>query len=252
MLEVLADASHDVADVQIYYSIDPDPRARFWRSAETKKIGGNRWTGKLPILSTDQPLFAFANVAYKLKSTESEPHARPTERFAISSMLHAVAPRDVAAKGTNATDKADPVIDDFTRGWRDWYTLSTDNPHHWEFSTRKLTDPKWQGRSGQRLTIEVQVDKPNELVIVVVENSFRQYRGKMKEFAAVVKFHGGKDTQAATLEPKDFKASDGEALSTWKNVDLLSFRAYYDKGDILLGTKNWAGPQPVFKKLWWQ
>lgn len=252
VLEVRPDASHEVAEVHIYYSVDPDPRARFWRSAEAKQSGERLWTGKLPIMSVDQPLFAFANVFYKLKKSESEPHAKLTERFALSSMLHTVAPKDVAANGTSATDKTDPVIDDFTHGWRDWYTLSPDNPHHWEFSTRKLTDPKWRGQEGQRLTVEVQAEKPNELVIVLTENFFRLYRGKMKEYVAVVKLNGGKDTQAVSLEPRDFKTSDGEALSSWKNVDLLSFRAYYDKGGKLLGSKSWAGSQPVFKKLWWE
>ena len=73
--------------------------------------------------------------------------------------------------------------------------LSADNPHHWEFSTRKLADPKWQGQPGQRLTLDVQAEKPNELVIVLTENFFRSYRGKQQEFVAVVKLNGGKDTQ---------------------------------------------------------
>ncbi len=252
MLEVMPDSSQEVAEVHIYYSVDPDPRARFWRSAETKKAGERLWTGKLPIMSVDQPLFAFANVMYKLNQSESEPHARPTDGFAISSMLHTFAPKDVAANGASATDKADPMIDDFTHGWRDWYKLSPDNPHHWEFSTRKLTDPKWQGQPGQRLTVEVQAEKPNELVIVLTENFFRQYRGKQRELVAVVKLDGGNESQTVMLEPKDFTTSDGDALSSWSKVDLLSFRAYYDKGETQLGSKSWLGLQPVFRKLWWQ
>lgn len=252
MLEVRPDSSQEVAEVHIYYSVDLDPRARFWRSAGTKKVGDNYWTGKLPILSVDQPLFAFANVLYTLKQSESEPRAKPTERFALSSMLHTVAAKDVAANGASATDKADPVIDDFTHGWRDWYMLSPDNPHHWEFSTRKLADPKWQGQPGQRLTVEVQAENPNELVIVLTENFFRQYRGKQKEFVAVVNLDGGKETQTVSVEPKDFRTSDGEALSSWKNVDILSLRAYHEKGDKLIGSKNWAGRQPTFRKLRWE
>ncbi|QDU19012.1 hypothetical protein [Urbifossiella limnaea] len=143
------------------------------------------------------------------------------------------------------------MIDDFTHGWGDWYTLSADNPHHWEFSTRKLADPKWRGQAGQRLTVEVRAEKPNELVVVLTENVFRSYRGKQKEFAALLKLVG-RDTQAVPLGPKDFRANDGEALSSWQNVDLLSFRAYHERGDKLLGSKGWAGPQPVFTKLWWQ
>ena len=251
-LDVRPDRPQEVAEVHICYSIDPDPRARFWRSADVAKVNDQLWTGKLPIMSADQPLFAFANVVYKVEKTESEPYARPTERFALSSMLHAVAPQDVAASGATASDKADPLIDDFTHGWRDWYTLSTDNPHHWEFSTRKLADPKWRGQDGQRLTVEVRAEQPNDLVIVLTENFFRQYRGKMREFAAVVKLAGGQDTQTVALEPKDFLASDGAALSAWQNVDLLSVRAYSERGDKLLGSKAWRGPQPVFTKLLWQ
>lgn len=252
MIKVMPDPSQDVAEVHIYYSVDPDARARFWRSAETRQAGDDYWTGKLPILRVDQPLFSFANVVYKLRKSESEPHARPTERFALSSMLHTVTPQDFAANGANATDKPDPVIDDFAHGWRDWYLLSADNPHHWEYSTRKITDPKWQGQSGQRLTIDLEAEKPNELLVVLTQNFFRSYRGKSQEFVAVVKLKGGSDMETVLLEPGDFKTIDGEGLSSWMNVDLLSFRAYFDMGGELLGSKSWAGGQPKFRRLYWQ
>ena len=250
-LQVTPDLSQMVADVHIYYSVDPDPRARFWRSADAKR-NKDVWTAKLPILAVDQPLFAFANVVYGLKKEESEPFARPTERFAISSMVHTVVPLELERANVVATDNPSPVIDDFSHGWQDWYLLEAGNPHHWEFSTRKLTDPKWQGQTGQRLALEVQAEQPNELVIVLTENFFRSYRGKSQEFVAVVKLNGGVDTQTVTLEPKDFRTSDGEGMSSWKNVDLLSLRAYFDKGGKSLGSKSWAGRQPTFRKLWWQ
>jgi dienelactone hydrolase len=250
-LQITLDSSQEVEAVHVYYSVEPDPRARFWRSAEAEKKEAT-WTAKLPVLSVDQPLFAFANVAYRLKKQESEPFARPTERYAISSMLHTVAPKDLQRAEVKPTDKPNRLIDDFAHGWRDWYTLSPENPHHWEYSTRKLADPKWQGQEGRRLTLDVQAEKPNELVIVLTENFFRSYRGKQKEFVAVVKLNGGKEKQTVSLEPKDFMSSDGEALVSWKNVDVLSLRAYYEKGDKVLGSKSWAGGQPQFRKLGWQ
>lgn len=250
-LQVTPDSSQGVVAVHVYYSVDPDPRARFWRSAEARKKGVT-WTAKLPILTVDQPLFAFANVVYPLKKAESEPFARPTERFAISSMLHTIAPDGLKRAEVTATDKRSPLIDDFSHGWRDWYLLSAENPHHWEYSTRKLSDPKWQGQPGQRLALDVQADKSNDLVIVLAENFFRSYRGKQKEFVAVVKLNGGKDTQTVSPEPKNLKAIDGEALSSWKNVDVLSLRAYYDKGEKLIGSKSWEGGQPTFRNLRWQ
>jgi len=249
--QVTPDSSQTVADVHVYYSVDPDPRARFWRSADAKK-NGDAWTAKLPILAVDQPLFTFANVVYGLKKEESEPFARPTELFTISSMFHTVVPMELQRAKVVATDKTSPVIDDFSHGWQDWYLLEAGNPHHWEFSTRKLTDPKWQGQTGQRLALDVQAEKPNELVIVLTENFFRFYRGKSQEFVAVVKLNGGTDSQKVSLDLGDFKTIDGEALSTWKNVDLLSLRAYYDKGGKSLGSKAWAGGQPKFRKLYWQ
>lgn len=250
-LQVTPDTSLPVAEVHVYYSVDADPRARFWRSAEATKNGGT-WTAKLPILAVDQPLFGFANVAYGLKKAESEPFARPTERFAISSMFHTIVPMELQRANVVATDKPSPLIDDFSQGWRDWYLLSAGNPHHWEFSTRKLGDPKWQGQPGQQLTWDVEAEKPNDLVIVLTENFFRSYRDKMQEFVAVVKLNGGKDSQAVSLAPGDFKTTDGESLSSWKHVDLFSWRAYFEKGDKLFGSKSWVGGQPKFRNLRWQ
>ncbi len=252
VFEVLPDLSRDVAEVHVYYSIDPDPRARFWRSAETGKSGQQLWTARMPLMSVKQPLFAFANVVYRVNKVESEPYNRPAERFALSSRLHTFGPEEVARHRVNVTDEPNPVIDDFSSGWRDWYQLEPGNPHHWEYSTRKLSDPKWQGQTGQQLALEVQSTMPNELVIVLTENFFRQYRGKQREFIAVVKLSGGKESQIVALAPHDFQAIDGEPLIAWKHLDLLSLRAYYEKGNRLLGSKSWSGPQPAFKKLWWQ
>ena len=50
-----------VSRVVIYYSVDADPRARFWRSAEVVKKGAD-YTAALPLHAVELPLFAFANV----------------------------------------------------------------------------------------------------------------------------------------------------------------------------------------------
>lgn len=249
IFQVTPDASLLVERVQLLYSVDPDPQARFWRTAAATKAG-NVWSAPLPILSVDQPLFAFANVHYRLEEPQSVPFAQPTTVFAISSTLHTATPDDVQRAEVKATDKEAPVIDDFKHGWQDWYSLSADNPHHWEYSTRKLNDPKWQGQAGQRLVLDVQAEKPNELLIVLTENFFRSYRGKSQEFVAVVKL-SGVEMQSISLMPDDFLTTEGDKLSSWKHVDLLSLRAYHDKGGKLVGSKSWTGPQPEFRELRW-
>jgi dienelactone hydrolase len=249
-LRVTPDASKPIAEVHLYYSVGPDPQARFWRSAEATETDGV-WTAPLPILSLDAPLFAFANVIYRLQEPHALPHGRPVERFAISSLLHTAAPDELKRAGVKATDEPSRLIDDFSGGWRDWYRLNIGNPHHWEFSTRKIADPKWRGRPGQRLALEVQADQPNPLVIILTENFFRHYRGKQRQYIAVVNLTGGKTPQTIALNPADFKTPDGQPLASWTHLDILTFRPYLKTVDTLLGTPRWTGPPPTFRSLRW-
>lgn len=249
---VTPDLSKPVQEVHVLYSIDPHPIARFWRSAPAERQG-DTWTAKLPIMSVEQPLFAFANVEYRLDTgIPAGSHDGSTELFALSSQFRTVTPAQLQAARVKATDAPSPLIDDFARGFQDWYRLSAENPHHWEFSTRKISDPKWRGPAGSRLTLEVQCGKPNELIVIVTDNFFRSYRGRQQEFVAVVKLLGGDAWQTVSLRPQDFRPIDGKAdLSSWKEADLLSLRAYFEADATLLGSKSWQGSQPKFRNLHW-
>ena len=63
---VRPDGRWPVARCEIFYSVDPDPRARFWRSADVVR-DGESFTASLPLDATARPLFAFANVYHTLK-----------------------------------------------------------------------------------------------------------------------------------------------------------------------------------------
>lgn len=252
VFQVTPDGSMPIVGVHVYYSIDPDPQARFWRSAAAVRKANN-WSARLPIMSPGEPLFAFASVHYRLAKPEPVPFAAPTGNMAISSLLHTATPDELRRAGVKATDSPALLIDDFAHGFRDWYALSPENPHHWQFWTRKVADPKWRGRPGYRLTLDVKAEAPNELVVVLTENFFRPYRGRQQDFTAVVKLAGGARWQTVSLSPWDFRAVGGRAvLSSWAEVDLLGFRAYCDEGDRLLGSKRWAGSRPVFRNLRWK
>ncbi len=244
-------ASLPIAEVHIYYSVDPDPQARFWRTTDAVQ-DGSTWTARLPILSIDQPLFAFANVHYLLRKPRAALRDTPTQRLAISSLMRTAAPGDLHRAEVKATDAPGHLIDDFQHGFRDWYTLSPDNCHHWQYWTRKITDPKWRGQSGCRLAFDVKVEKANELVVVITNSFFRPYRGKQQDFAAVVKLSGGESWQSVALSPGDFRAvGSHERLESWSKADLLGFRAYCADGESLLGSKSWVGAQPLFRNLRW-
>jgi hypothetical protein len=61
------DRAAEVVKVDIYYAVDPHCLTRFCRDAEAKK-SGDAWIADLPVLSTAQPLYVYANVGYRLQT----------------------------------------------------------------------------------------------------------------------------------------------------------------------------------------
>jgi len=253
-IEVRPDLSKPVDQVHILYSIDPHPMARFWRTAPARRQDGDTWIASLPVLSTEQPLFTFANVHYKLSKPVAVKAARPTKTFALTSVLQTATPGDLQKHKILATDKPSDLIDDFSRGFQDWYLLSADNPHHWQYWTRKVNDPKWQGQPGEELVFDVKTEKPNQLVVQVNENFFRSYRGRQRELVTVVDLAGGDRWQRVSLLAEQFQvAGEKTRLANWGQVDLLGWRAYYgDRQSKVIGSINWVGTRPQFRNLRWE
>jgi len=252
-VRVRADRSRPVAAVDIYYSLDPHPAARFWRDARARPEG-DTWVATCPVLDLARPLAAIGRVTYRLAAPVAPPHGRPTERFALASNLVRAGPEALRQAGVRATDRPSLVIDDFARGLRDWYVLSPENPHHWQFWTRKVTDPKWRGPSGARLAMTLKVEHDNTLVLVLRENEWRS-RGKRREYAAEVRLDGAADPQTVRLSAADFKdTATGEPLAGWAEIDQLGVRAQAnverDGKKTRLGGR-WEGPQPEFHDLRW-
>ena len=263
LFQVRPSNASQVVDVEIYYSSDRDAIARFWRSAHTVRKGDS-WTAECPIMSTDEPLFAFANVSHKLNERQEVFHHGYTETYTGSSLLHTASPEELKAAKIKPTDKPSLLIDDFAEGFRDWYVLSKDNPHHWVYSTRKITDPRWKGPVGGKLSLKLKSLKSNKLVVVLFENEWRGYRGRRSTYAAEVSLQGTNDWQTIVLDTQDFQQvfknrrqeiEESCPLSKWSEIDRLEIRAYYDimrAGDARkLGTPKWQGSQPEFKELRW-
>ena len=263
LLEVTPEPANRVVGVDVYYSFDRDAIARFWRSARVVKKG-DRWVGECPVMNTNEPLFAFANVSYKLKERQEVLHHGYTEIYTISSLLHTASQEELKAAKIKPTDKHSLLIDDFTEGFRDWYVLSKDNPHHWVYSTRKIADTKWKGPTGARLSLKLKSLESNKLVIILFENEWRGYRGKRRNYAAEVSLQGTNEWQTIRLDTQNFQQvykdsrehiKESQPLSKWSEIDRLEIRAYYDtvlNGEAKkLGTPKWQGPQPEFKELRW-
>ena len=165
---VTPDESLPVTRVDIYYAIDPHELTRFWRDAQAVKSGG-QWQALCPLLSCDQPLFVYANVAYELplplRNKPLAPGQEDSETFAISSRVLSASPAQLQAAGVKATDTPERLIDDGARGWHDWYRLNWGHAPLWFAATRKLKDPKWRGPDGAKLVFEIKSQSDNTLVV---------------------------------------------------------------------------------------
>lgn len=252
LIRVMPDAgSLPIARVDIYYSMDPDPRARFWRDAGAVRKGDS-WEAKLPVLSTAEPLYAFANVYHTLPKAETLPHMAPIGEVCLSSLLHSATGAELKAAGVKATDKKSPFIDDFARGWHDWYRLNAEHKPFWQNWTRKITDPKWRGPEGAKLAITLTMPETNTITIVLQENEWRSYRGKKVTYTCRREITGDEKPQTLSLSAADFTTSDGIALANWSQLDQLGICAQHEERGKQREAVKWLGDMPTFHRLEWQ
>ena len=243
-----------VARVKIFYSVDPDPRSRFWRDAEATR-DGKRWWAKLPVMDLNRPVFAFANVFYKLPKQAVLPRGQTVDEVCISSLFHEAKPKQLKAAGVKASGQRERVIDDFARGFHDWFTINGNHRPLWQHWTRKVTDPKWRGPKGAALALTIQSEQPNVLAFVLKENAWRGYRGKQRVYVAEARLKGGA-AETVALGLNDFKCTtDGAPPKSWAEMDQLGICAKYEvrrPKQMVLAAEVWQGKPPVFKRLEWR
>jgi acetyl esterase/lipase len=257
-LRVSAKSDWPVARCHVYYSVDPDPRARFWRSAEVTPDGGV-FVAQLTLATADRPLFAFANVFYTLPRPVSMPQLTELRGEAIrevclSTKLHTTSPDRLRRAGVQTAGGPQTLIDDFAHTWRDWYRLNTGHRDYWQNWTRKITDPQWQGPAGARLALTLKVAETNRIVFVVIENEWRNYRGPKRTYVCDKEIQGAPASQTVVLSAADFKnTADGVPLKSWNELDVLGVCAYYqERGQPAGPVRPWRGPLPEFQRLEWQ
>lgn len=250
---VVPDADSFAVDrCEIYYSVDPDPRARFWRSAEAVREG-DEFTARLPIASLDRPLFAFANIHYRLPQPLAiDLPGLPQESnvFCLSSDFHTVSVAELTASGVRIDKAESGLIDDFSRGWHDWYTLNEGHISLCQRWTRKVTDPQWQGPDGATLSLTLEMPETNQLTFVVIENEWRRYRGKKRTFVCEREIAGSTEPRTLDLTLTDFRDEAGESPLNWSQLDQFGICAHFGESDV--PASPWKGLAPVFRRLEWK
>jgi dienelactone hydrolase len=245
---VKPDTSRPIDKVQIYYGYERDPRNRFWSEARATVEEGV-WAAPCPLFDIEEPLFAFANVHYKL--AEPERHSGDPNHF-ILSVADAAYPEALQRAKVKVTEGVRREIDDFSRGYHDWYTLNIGNPHHWLIGTRKLADPRWEAPLGASLALEIEpYERGNTLSAELKTDSWRPYTGRKTEtwYALVPLKELGK--QSVNLSTQDFKNVTGETLQDWFGITELIIQPGAKSKNASSTIKPWKGEVPQFHDLRW-
>ncbi len=256
-LSVEVDSSRKVVSVDVFYTQQgkekETPRDReetmhrFWHHSKPVKTGG-RWIAKLPLVTTDKPLWAYANVTYALDQPVSGAGyyygAYTADSFNVSSMLVKASAAEIKSAGCVSALKPSMLIENFEGDWqKQWFTYRS---AEWARTTHKLFDPTWAAPENATLAIEVQAEKSNKLVVL------------LDGHAAEVQISGGTQWQQLKLTPSDFKNAAEEPLSDFSQVRRLKLshaeHLRHKRGDQrkprLVG-KSWQGADPQFRNLRW-
>ena len=241
---VRPDASKKIDAVDVYYTQDGEPlerehrKNRFWHYAKTVR-SGDQWTADLPVATTDKPLWAYANIRYRLDEpvTGAGYYYRvyTTDVFNASSPVQIASAEDLVAADVKPTLEPSLLIEDFQGDWeKEWFVYrqdTWDKQDSWERMTHKVYCDLWKAPEGAKLALDVRSQTSQTLVVGLDSNT------------AEVELTGDGQWQAVVLSPADFGNGSGRGqrgLANWRGIKLLK-----------LAPKRTGNPRPEFRNLRW-
>lgn len=264
-ITIAPDDSRKILSVDVFYTQHGKPielpadrentMSRFWRHVSPNR-SNEKWLAQLPISSTDKPLWVYANVKYALPEPVSGAgyyYGKYTANtLNVSSMMEQVSPEKLKAANVAASIEPSLTIETFEGDWKkEWFTYKPDT---WPISTHKLFDSQWKAplesklepKMQTKLALEVLVDAPNQLVVLIDDH------------AAEVELNKPGQWQAVELNASDLKNFDDDALPNWQNIrrlklgnaERLRSSQRGSKESKIIG-KNWKGADPKFRNLRW-
>ena len=199
---VKPDATRKIKAVDIYYSTETHCITRFWRDGMAK-ANGDTYQANCPILTVTNPFYAFANVTYELEEPFKTKYG--IDRYIITSKELIILPDELAKSGAKATDQPSKVVDDFSRGWHDWWGRLDSTGGHAE--TYKIKDPKWKGSDGESLCLDVKTAKDAKLELYFSYNKWSCFDGNAKpgKYQVTKELKGSPDWQTITVSINDLQ-----------------------------------------------
>lgn len=219
-IKVIPDQEMPIVSVDVYYTqhgqpiSEPDDRDntvhRFWHHASTTKHSDGTWQTSLPISDTGKPLWAYANVTYKLDTSVTGAgyyyRTYVANQFNVSSMLNTVTVQQLYTANIQATLQPATQIETFEDGWqKEWFTY---RPDEWARTTHKLYDDIYQAPADSKLSIDILSEEPNQLVILLDGHT------------AVAELEGSR-WQTVVFSASDFQNITADRLKDWNGIKSL-------------------------------
>ncbi|MBI9020768.1 MAG: hypothetical protein JEZ10_05890 [Verrucomicrobia bacterium] len=242
--------SNSVVSVDIYYGTERDILNRFYRDAPASEVG-DHWEAQCPVYSLDEPLVALAVITYDCGFDLAMPpgYHNPTRNFSVASEVYTVYPDELASNGVVPTAERHRLIDDFARDYKDWYSLSEDNPHHWMHYTRKMNDASWKGPAGAELSFDIVTTEANNLLTIKLMDEWGE--NIWSAYAATINLPvAGTNTVSLALDELVLLGDGTSTLSSWEDVRYMGI-ASANKFDSTTYPTWWQGDVPTFANLQW-
>ena len=241
---VTPDQVKEIEIVEVYYSHDPNPRTRFWISADAV-WEGSTWTARLPVREK-LPLFAFANCRYPL-GEEVEAFRGMAKSFTITSDEEVYLPEEIDAGLLWEEAQEQAMFADFEKdGFRGWGLSPRGG-----LATYKFQDPRVATPGADR-ALRVVVDLPGDRMSVRMRLSKNTFlygvKGPKESFATNRPFPKAGE-QVFVLRASDFV--EGEKLMRdWENIASFALDVY-DGGNRVNLDFSVEANQGVLKRLEW-
>jgi dienelactone hydrolase len=267
VVTVIADTTKPISKVDVYYTVDEQPRTRFWRAAtDVTQTGTGEWTATCCNIVEGQPLLAYANVFYDYDDSsytivnrgDTEPY---TGDYLLSSNLKQIPAQDMIDAGTAFVADGKAILwDDFTRDYQDWYQVSWESTTGWYAKTLKPKDERFKGFDHALLAMDIKASSAKSLLIGVMTNERSDVDSDEAYTYFVKKSVSGSGTwETITIDPSEFRATEDGAsvLTNFSRVTSLTLKAgnstvYNSDGSTeTLSSSSWTEAERQFASLRW-
>ena len=217
---VQPDQGDKLVVLDVYFSHDPNPRARFWKTAKATEKGGV-WTADLE-LRDQLPLFVFANCTYPLPAPR-ESFEGTAKTFAITSREEVFLPARIDVARLREGARPQPVFEDFAHGTRDWSILKRGDMRTFKFQDPSLLLP------APTQALRVKVNAPRELLSVrlrIEKNKFLTgIKAPAETYSAAMNINKP-GAQELIFRASDFRSQQKAQMTDWEGIATLTLEIY--------------------------